>query len=645
MSMESIFDSLLEPTFVINNDQVILYCNETAATVCESTVRKILRKKMRITDLLEFEETIDIFSHLEKITDPSPYKEVRYKSLSGNSGKVQITVQPFISSFEEKCWLVFVRDVTLEERLQKKYRAELEQKEDFILKLEDANKKLENYSKNLEKMVEDRTAEIKKLNELMRALLDSLDQGFFIFDSNGLCLDVYSQACLSTLESPPARKPVWNVLGLEETKIEGFKKWMLASFDEMLPFDDLAPLGPQYYPHSEGKVIQLAYYPLRSSVDQKIEGIVVVSSDITNLVQAQREAEIEKSSAKMILNLIQRKNEILRFMQESEELIQQTETVLSKSKKISSRDHELIFRNLHTLKGGAATYSLHALTEASHQAENFLTQGVAQFESSRNDFEKSFRQVQQHFENFKTKTKEVLGEQIFKSERHHEITDSDFKKILLALESSQRAKYLSAGLKERYLYSNLVEYLTPYNYLTQKSADALQKKVLPLIFDGFDTPLYCQPLQSLCATLVHAYKNAIDHGIESPQERVSHGKPEAGKIHTTLQFNTSELILTISDDGRGIDPLKIRQKLDSRGYNHSQETDSEVIQHVFDSQFSTKDQVTDLSGRGVGMDAIRLAAKSLGGTARVDSIVGKGSTLKISIPLEVVTHITTPKAA
>src|SRR5690606_18400330 len=117
------------------------------------------------------------------ICDATPYKELTFKTSQGGEGKVQITLQPIFDSMGDKNWIVFVRDVTLEERLQKKYRAELEQKEDVIRALEDAKAKLEDYSKNLEEMVKVRTQELSRLNQTMSALLDSLGQGFFIFNS------------------------------------------------------------------------------------------------------------------------------------------------------------------------------------------------------------------------------------------------------------------------------------------------------------------------------------------------------------------------------------------------------------------------------------------------------------------------------
>ena len=156
-----LFDTLLEPVFVIDADRKIIYCNEPAALICDMSVRKLTRGQI-FDQVLTFEEPLTFLQTLADLKDPSPYQELGFSSSSDKKGKAQITCQPV--SHTTPAWLIFFRDVTLEETLQKKYRAELEQ--------------VQHYSRNLEKMVDERTAEIKKLNQTMSALLDSLHQGF-----------------------------------------------------------------------------------------------------------------------------------------------------------------------------------------------------------------------------------------------------------------------------------------------------------------------------------------------------------------------------------------------------------------------------------------------------------------------------------
>lgn len=356
-TQHSLFDTLLEPVFILNAEQKVVYANETAAIIAGLTIRKMTRG-MKFTEIFELSETLDYLENLVAVQDPTPYKELNFKTSQGGEGKIQITCQALHAEgadVAEKQWIVFFRDVTLEERLQKKYRAELEQKEDVIKALEDAKLQLENYSRNLEKMVQERTQELSNLNKTMSALLDSLGQGFFIFNDQGVILDVSSKACENTIEVRPNGKLIWDILKLPPGKVEGFKKWMQTVFMEMLPFEDLSPLGPTSYPHSLQRHIALEYHPLRSDAGS-MEGIVVVASDITSLVEAQQVAETEKEHAKLIIHMIKSKREIQRFIQESKVLLAEMRSEVSQDE--GPTHSEALYRHLHTLKGGAALFSV-----------------------------------------------------------------------------------------------------------------------------------------------------------------------------------------------------------------------------------------------------------------------------------------------
>lgn len=216
---ENVFDSLLEPVFIVNKDLIVLYCNESASQLTSLSIRKIVKSQKILTELLQFKSNIDLFTQLSSIKDPTPYIEIEFSTVLIQEGKAQLTIQ----LFSNNSWLVYFRDVTLEERLQKKYRSELEKKEKVINDLEIAKIQLEIYSKQLESLVAERTKEITSLNKMMKALLDSLNQGFFVFHPDGKCLPFYSKACLKIIECDPSYKFIWDVLNVEADKILGFK--------------------------------------------------------------------------------------------------------------------------------------------------------------------------------------------------------------------------------------------------------------------------------------------------------------------------------------------------------------------------------------------------------------------------------------
>jgi two-component system chemotaxis sensor kinase CheA len=631
-----LFDTLLEPIFVLSAEKKVLYCNETAALMCDLSVRKILRAAQTFDQIFCFSEPVAFLNELGTVTDSTPYQEVGFSVESGKTGKVQITLQPFTEMNGQKTWIVFFRDVTLEETLQKKYRAELEQKEDVIKDLQKARSELEKYSRNLEIRVAERTAALTKLNQMMAALLDSLGQGFFIFNQEGLCLEIASKACETTVETKPPGQKVWDVMKLTEKQVPGFQKWLTTVFAEMLPFEDLAPLGPQNYPHSQGRQIRLQYYPLRKA-DNKMDGVVVVATDITDLVQAQQDAERERAHANMILSLIQHKRQVTQFLQEADQLVLELNKYFSNPKNF---DADGAFRVLHTLKGGAASFSIKPVADHCHHSESLLTEW--KFNPSDEAWKtlaKNSLEIEGLYKEFLAQNEQILGSREKLKSRWVEIPAE-----VLQSYSHRLPPELKYDFAENFLMEPVKNFFEQYNEVIVSVAEREGKNVQPLKFSGETLKVLPEIYSPLFSTCIHAFRNAVDHGIETPAEREAKGKPPVGTIQVSfVQIDLPQgkhLRIKIQDDGGGIAPEKIRERLTAKGIDVSQETDEDLIQHVFDSAFSTKDVVTETSGRGVGMDAIAHAAKKLGGRAWVSSLAGEGTILWIEVP-----YLTEPAAA
>ena len=160
-------------------------------------------------------------------------------------------------------------------------------------------------------------------------------------------------------------------------------------------------------------------------------------------------------------------------------------------------------------------------------------------------------------------------------------------------------------------------------------------KQIELKLTGEQTELDKTVLERIGDPLVHLVRNSIDHGIEKPEERVKAGKPAAGTVHLEAFHRGSAIIIEVSDDGRGLDCDRILAKARSRGLVAAAETPSEeaIFELIFLPGFSTAEQATDLSGRGVGMDVVRRNIKSLGGKIDIRSERGRGSRFTISLPL------------
>jgi two-component system chemotaxis sensor kinase CheA len=172
--------------------------------------------------------------------------------------------------------------------------------------------------------------------------------------------------------------------------------------------------------------------------------------------------------------------------------------------------------------------------------------------------------------------------------------------------------------------------------LVRDVARAADKQV-NLAIEGEDTELDRSVIEAIGDPLVHLLRNAVDHGIEAVHERVAAGKPPVGTVRLTAAHEEGHILVTLRDDGRGIDPDQVRRVAVRRELMSKEEAaqldDEEAVALVFLPNFSTADQVTGVSGRGVGMDVVQTNVKRIGGSVAVESEVGRGTVFRITLPL------------
>lgn len=162
-------------------------------------------------------------------------------------------------------------------------------------------------------------------------------------------------------------------------------------------------------------------------------------------------------------------------------------------------------------------------------------------------------------------------------------------------------------------------------------------KQLSLEMHGAETELDRQILQAIQDPLTHMVRNSADHGIESPEARRAAGKPEQGTIRLNAYHEGGHVILEISDDGAGISVEKVRRKAVERGLVNADVaatlSEAQVFRYIFEPGFSTAEKITNVSGRGVGMDVVRSNIEKIGGTVELSSREGRGTTVRVKIPL------------
>lgn len=173
-----------------------------------------------------------------------------------------------------------------------------------------------------------------------------------------------------------------------------------------------------------------------------------------------------------------------------------------------------------------------------------------------------------------------------------------------------------------------------FERLVRDTSKELNKKIR-FITSGSDTELDKKIIENLMDPMLHIFRNSMDHGIELPEARKRKGKDETGTIHLKSYYSGTNVIIEVQDDGAGINRDLVLRKAIQRGIakETDQLSDREIFDFIFHSGFSTASQVTDVSGRGVGMDVVRRAVTNLRGEIEVDSTLDKGTIIRLRLPL------------
>ncbi|MBZ4684280.1 MAG: cheA 2 [Desulfomicrobiaceae bacterium] len=206
-------------------------------------------------------------------------------------------------------------------------------------------------------------------------------------------------------------------------------------------------------------------------------------------------------------------------------------------------------------------------------------------------------------------------------------------------ETTDAMTRISDDLQDTIMHVRMLPVHTVFSKFPRLIRDLSRKsgKQVELITEGEETELDKSVVEVIGDPLVHILRNAVDHGLEPPEERRRQGKPETGRVWVRAAHKGNAVVIEVEDDGRGIDPDIMRQKGVEKGLITPEQArnmdDAAARELIFAPGFSTAAQVTDISGRGVGMDVVRTNIKELKGSVQVTSEVGKGTRFTLSLPL------------
>lgn len=467
---------------------------------------------------------------------------------------------------------------------------------------------LKRYSETLE-------AEVARRTEAVKTILDNVTFGFLVINRE-------------LIVQPECTKSCHRLFGAEKVEGENLSSLLAMNerarltlglsvdqvFEDVLPEEASIAQMARKFPTKDGRVLQIDASALRSKQGE-VTGLLLTISDMTALDAATKESNNNRT----LVNILRQKEAFRVYLVDARQLIDTARRASSANDQASAR------RALHTLKGNSASYGLDSLVETIHHVEEDLVVKVAQIDeienALRNFIESNQRVLELEFE-------EVEQREDF-AVTHEQMTQL---KSLIASIQDARAAELSRWTSE-VLRKPASLVLGPVEDFSRKLATRLGKN-LSFQLVGAETTVDVDTVRPVFQVLSHLLRNAIDHGLETPLERK--GKPAAGHLMLELSETPSTYVVRCSDDGRGIDPQLVGKRAVDLGFvsprDFAEMDERKKLDVIFIDGLSTAAITTSISGRGVGMSAVRAAVQKVGGAIDVRSTVGVGTTFIITIP-------------
>ena len=495
----------------------------------------------------------------------------------------------------------------------------------MVENLSKAKKELDTYSSNLEQEVLKKSDKIEAQYKDFKNLLFNLDQGFLTFDKGGVVRGESTEITKDIFNMDPRDKKFEDVLKLNELEKRNFRKWVSHVYKNVVPFKDLLPLAPKIFDKFSNRVFSLDYKPIfLENKYKKVDKIICTATDVTEKVKLEKEAEIEKDKAIRLSSILDRPLEFTDLMSDSEEVLHHY------SKNIRESRPEIIFRSFHTLKARFGSFKINDVVDSIHNLESYL-----------NEIENKWTAIEIK------KTRELIesinySRSIFikDNQRLIEIASNSINTVESSGNITTLKKHIDNFFdvyKKNFILKEVSllfkQFIAPTKELAQQQDKEIEIKIEK-------SEIFVNPDQykELFSSLLHIFRNAVDHGIESREERIAKNKNE--KAELIINFDVQEnkkFKITIKDDGKGINPKIIKEvglkKEKLKHLKWDSISDKEIIQLIFEPGFSSKEEVTNISGRGIGMDAVKTEVTKLKGDVKVESKVDVGTRFEITIPI------------
>ena len=462
---------------------------------------------------------------------------------------------------------------------------------------------------------------LEELNQKINAMLDGLGQGLLFFNKDGECSSVFSKACLDIFGVPPTGQYFKDILNLKPDQIGDLEMWLSIVFDETTPidFNDLKTLAPQSYINDKNQYIEIDYRPIYLSGPQ-VEGILCIATDKTFEISAREELNRKQDEAAQIRMIASNRNEFQRYISCFDEYINFLE-----EQKTNLSDMATLIMHLHNFKGMSGVFHFTDLVKAIHQMENLVK--VKDFQGFISDLPRFLNTVQSQKAAAIDIGTLLFGDNFIASDS---IVSIDFEKLNSfrdILKQNNHSSDLSNPLLKvfdtLFLTVKVSDCFKTFQMELDRVSTSQNKPNIHFKVNGNGIIILPKKYNEFFDSLMHLARNIVDHGIDTPENRMAAEKSAHGNvfIESTVSSN-NRLILSIADDGKGLSADNIAHKLKKMDKFNPSETQHEIIQHIFDSDFSIKDEASLVSGRGVGMYAVKQAVEDIGGTVVANNIEG-----------------------
>jgi PAS domain-containing protein len=457
-------------------------------------------------------------------------------------------------------------------------------------------------------------------NQAIRVILDNVPYGLFVCDRHGVVQDGDSVACARLFPHTAdgvAGQPLTALLGLSPRDADHFCACYEQIFDDLLPEAvSLGQLPARIQTH--GRALSLSGSLIRDDQGQ-IQSVLFTLLDISDLIEAEREAEAARGQ----LQVLRFRDRFQSFL---DTLQKETKSLQSTRDRSSAAWQALARRTLHTAKGVFAQFGLSPLSRHIHDLEERDPITLSEVDEMMSAVEGHLRA-----------NHAIWGLQLGQQEEQVTVAASHLDALLAGLASAaslDEARAWAAAQIDAMRQKTARELLGPMEGACQQLAQRLGKR-LRWEVEG-DHLRWPAALAPIFDELPHLLRNAIDHGLEPPDERGD--KPQDGLLRLRFERHADTWTLRVQDDGRGIDADALARKAAARGLLTPDEAAAlpphARLQLLFEDGLSTAAEVTETSGRGVGMAAVRRAVERLHGAIHIDSEPGHGATFLLAFPTQ-----------